>query len=200
MSRGESPNLLPVVLTPGYDDDERQVRHLARYLRRRGRTPVPLSPQPSDGTVVIEELAQRLALLIDATLGPDARFNYFGFSMGGLIGRYYLQQLGGAARICRFVTLATPHRGTFSAHVVRDKPAVAQMRPESAFLAALNADPTHLDAVDFMALWTPFDLSVTPSSHAYLPGRPHAPVYSPFHGTLLMDPWVLVAIANVLCA
>lgn len=189
---------LPVVLTPGYEDDERKVRRLAARLRRLGRTPLALSPQPSDGTVPIEELAAGLARLIDGALGPDAAFDFFGFSMGGLIGRVYLQQLGGAARIRRFITLATPHRGTWSAHLVRGKPAVAQMRPDSAFLAALNADLTPLDAVEFLALWTPFDLSVTPARHAFLVGRPQRVVYSPFHGTLLADPFVLDTVARAL--
>lgn len=190
---------LPVVLVPGLDDDERKVRYLAQRLLLLGRTPVPISPQPSDGSVPIEDLAEQLAAAVDAILGTDAAFDYFGFSMGGLIGRVYLQRLGGVARVRRFVTLATPHRGTYSAYAVRDKPAVAQMRPDSAFLAELNADLSALDAVHFEALWTPFDLSVTPPRHAFLPGRPQRAVYSPFHATLLMDPQVLRLVTGALC-
>lgn len=200
MSEKGAPRQIPVVLTPGYEDDERKVTYLARRLHRLGRTPIALAPQPSDGTVVIEELAQRLAALIDAAVGTERAFDFFGFSMGGLIGRYYLQHLGGAARVQRFVTLATPHRGTYSAHLVNGKPAVAQMRPGSDFLTRLNDDPVHLDAVEFVALWTPFDLSVTPSNHAYVPGRPQRVLYSPFHGTLLRDPWVLAAVCGALNA
>jgi triacylglycerol lipase len=188
----------PVVLTPGYEDDARKVRRLVARVHQAGRAVLALSPQPSDGTVPIEVLAQRLAEQVDDTLGPATPFDFFGFSMGGLIGRVYLQQLGGSARVRRFVTLATPHRGTWSAHFVGGKPAVAQMRTGSPFLAALNADPAHLDAVRFTALWTPLDLSITPAHHAFLPGRPHQVVYSPFHGTLLMDPFVLDAVVRAL--
>jgi hypothetical protein len=93
------------------------------------------------------------------------------------------------------VTLATPHLGTWSAYGAPPRPAVRQMRPGSAFLAALNADLNALDTVEFIALWTPFDLSVTPARHAYLPGRPARRLLSPFHGLLVHDPWVIRTVA-----
>jgi triacylglycerol lipase len=186
----------PVVLVPGYQDNTQKLERLAAYLRSRGREVLCLSPQPSDGTAGIDELACRLAGLIDAALGPDRPFDYFGFSMGGLIGRYYLQSLGGAARMQRMVTLATPHLGTWSAYGAPGRPAVRQMRPGSDFLTMLNAGHAALDGMDFAALWTPFDLSVTPAHFAYLPGRPAQRLLSPFHGLLVYDPWVIRTVAG----
>ncbi|MCC6169426.1 MAG: alpha/beta fold hydrolase [Caldilineaceae bacterium] len=190
----------PVVLVPGYRDNRHKLAALAVYLRRLGFDPRLFSPQPSDGSAGINELAARLAAQIDAELGPDQPFDYFGFSMGGLIGRYYLQRLDGVRRIRRFVTLATPHLGSWSAYGVRRTPAIEQMRPNSDFLQALNNDPAALDQVQFAALWTPFDLSVTPAHHAYLPDRPARRLLSPFHGLLVYDPTVQRAIARVLAA
>jgi triacylglycerol lipase len=111
--------------------------------------------------------------------------------MGGLIGRYYLQCLGGATWMRRLVTLATPHRGSWTARLVPARPALLQMYPGSDFLCELNQDLTLLAQHDFMALWTPFDLSVTPAHNAYLPALPARRLFSPFHGTLLHDPIVL---------
>lgn len=185
----------PVVLVPGYQDTGAKLERLAAYLRSRGLDALILSPQPSNGQVPLEELACRLMEQIDAALGPDAPFDYFGFSMGGLIGRYYVQALGGARRVRRMVTLATPHLGTWSAYGAPPRPAVRQMRPGSAFLAALNASLGALAPVDFIALWTPFDLSVTPARNAVLPGRPNRRLLSPFHGLLVYDPWVIRAVA-----
>jgi triacylglycerol lipase len=180
-------------------DDARKLERLAAQMRVQGLEPVVLSPQPSDGSVGIDLLARRLAAQIEAALGPECPFDYFGFSMGGLIGRYYLQKLGGAARIRRMVTLATPHQGSWSAYSVPKNPAIVQMRPGSEFLTALNADLTALDRVEFVALWTPFDLSVTPGTNAYLPGRPAQRLFSPFHGLLVYDPSVIDAVTGYFC-
>jgi triacylglycerol lipase len=192
-SNGE---LRPLVLTPGYQDTTRKLARLAAYLRGQGLCVLVLSPQPSNGKVGIDALAQQLAAQIDAALGPERPFDFFGFSMGGLIGRYYLQRLGGTGRIRRMVTLATPHLGTWSAYGAPARPAIRQMRPGSDFLAALNEQPEALDQVAFSALWTPFDLSVTPAHHGYLPGRPAQRIWSPFHGLLVHDPRVIRAVAD----
>lgn len=189
---------LPVVMTPGYMDNERKLNWCAAYFRSHGLKPVVISPQPSDASVPINELAIKLAAEIEHRLGPHQAFDFLGFSMGGLIGRYYLQRLGGAKRVRRFVTLATPHRGSWTARLVPSRPALAQMYPDSEFLTDLNRDLTVLAEHEFMAFWTPFDLSVTPAYHGYLPELPSTRLYSPFHATLLHDPIVLRALANCL--
>jgi triacylglycerol lipase len=186
----------PIVLTPGFLDDQRKVSRLVALLKRRGRQPVVISPQPTDASVGIDTLAVALAQEIDVQLGLEQSFDFFGFSMGGLIGRYYLQALGGAKRVRRFVTLATPHRGSWTARLLPVRPALAQMYPDSDFLAELNRDLALLSACDFTALWTPFDLSVTPAQHAYLPTLGECRLFSPFHGTLLYDPNVLREVAR----
>jgi triacylglycerol lipase len=190
----------PVVLVPGYRDRAAKLARLAHYLRRQGIEAIPLSPQPSDGAAGVDELAHQLAGEIDAHVGPHRSFDLFGFSMGGLIGRYYLQRLNGVGRMVRLVTLATPHLGSWSAYGVPPRPAILQMRPGSPFLRDLNDDLSALDRVDFLALWTPFDLSVTPATFAYLPGRPAQRLLSPFHGLLVYDPSVQRAIADALLA
>jgi triacylglycerol lipase len=188
---------LPIVLTPGYMDDARKLAWMASYLRRMGLQPVIISPQPSDATVGIDQLAMRLADEIEHQLGPHQRFDFFGFSMGGLIGRYYLQRLGGATRIRRLVTVATPHRGSWTVRFLPTRPALAQMCPGSDFLNDLNGDALALAQHAFVALWTPFDLSVTPAHHCYLPPLPALRLFSPFHATLLHDPIVLREVARL---
>ncbi len=190
----------PVVLIPGYRDNIKKVAPLADYLRGQGFETLPLAPQPSDGSVGIDELAGLLADQIEAELGPDQPIDLFGFSMGGLVARYYVQRLGGAARVKRLVTLATPHLGSWTAYGVPAAPAILQMRPHSPFLQTLNAGQSVLDQLGFVALWTPFDLSVTPAHYAFLPGRPARRVLSPFHGMLVYDPFVQRTIAQELAA
>jgi triacylglycerol lipase len=186
----------PVVLTPGYMDDANKLAWTASFFRRNGLHTVVISPQPSDASVGIDALAEKLAAEIERELGPDQPFDFLGFSMGGLIGRYYLQHLGGDARVQRLVTVATPHRGTLTARLLPQRPALAQMYPDSDFLTDLNRDLTPLTQRDFMAFWTPFDLSVTPSYNCYLPELPATRLYSPFHATLLHDPVVMREVVN----
>jgi triacylglycerol lipase len=184
----------PIVLTPGFMDDARKLSWLASSMRLNGLQPVLISPQPTDGSLGIDELARLLAQEIEQQLGPDQLFDFFGFSMGGLIGRYYLQRLGGATRVRRLVTLATPHRGTWTARFMAARPALLQMYPASDFITDLNQDAAMLAQHDFMAFWTPFDLSVTPAYYGFLPTLPATRIFSPFHATLLRDPVVLHAV------
>lgn len=181
----------PVVLTPGYLDNEYKVNWLAAAMRRRGLHPLVISPQPSDASVEIQVLAEKLAAELDAQLDSDQPIDLFGFSMGGLIHRVYVQQMGGAPRVRRMMTVATPHRGSWTPTWLPPRPALRQMAPNSDFLTALNADLSALHRLDFLAVWTPFDLSVLPGSAAYLPGLAARRVYSPFHATLLRDPVVI---------
>src|SRR4051812_39596005 len=190
----------PIVLTPGFMDDARKVGWMASYLKGCGLNPLIISPQPSDGAIGIDELAMKLAEEINRQLGQSQPSDFFGFSMGGLIGRYYLQRLEGAGRIRRFITMATPHRGTWTARFMPIRPALLQMYPGSEFLADLNQDVAILAQHDFMAFWTPFDLSCTPASNCYLPSLPSKRLYSPFHATLLHDPVAVRVVAGALMA
>lgn len=190
----------PVILVPGIGDDERKLRMLVRRLQQAGRQPIALSPQPSDGSAPIDTLARLLADAISDALGPDQPLDLFGFSMGGLICRYYLQQLGGLSRTRRFVTLASPHRGTWVAYRYPGRPAARQMRPHSPFLAALNAEMHLLEQVAFASLWSPLDMTILPASNSALPVGRSVRVLSPMHGTLLYDPNVLRQVAACLNA
>jgi triacylglycerol lipase len=188
--------LHPVVLTPGFRDNERKLSWLAAQMQRSGLHPIVISPQPSDASVGIDSLAVALAKDIEIHLGPNQPFDFFGFSMGGLIGRYYVQCLGGAERVRRLVTLATPHRGSWTARLLLPRPALLQMYPDSLFLQELNQDLTLLSQHEFVALWTPFDLSVMPAHYGYLPTLPSLRLFSPFHATLVHDPIVVRAVMN----
>ncbi len=187
--------MLATILVPGFGDDTGILRGLERYLREAGVAAYAISPQPSNGAVGIEVLAQQLATTIKQQFSATTRLNLIGFSMGGLICRSYLQQCGGVARTERLITVATPHQGTWTAYTY-NRPACVQMRPGSAFLAALNRDLTALQQVHFTSIWTPLDLTILPATSSYLPVGEMIQVWSPFHYTLLLDPRILQIIAT----
>lgn len=183
------------VLVPGFGDDSSVLQGLARFLQRQGMAAYAISPQPSDGTVGLEKLAHQLADAIGQQFPADVRLNLVGLSMGGLICRSYVQQFGGVARTERLITIATPHQGTWTAYTY-NRPACIQMRPGSHFLTELNRDLADLERLQFTSIWTPFDLTIVPATSSCLPVGEMAPVLSPFHATLLLDPRILQMIAH----
>ncbi|MCC9074553.1 alpha/beta fold hydrolase [Litorilinea aerophila] len=185
------------VMVPGFADDERCLTALQAALAQAGLPAVAISPQPSTGEVALEQLAGQLAEAIVARFGESRPLNLFGFSMGGLIVRYYLQILGGVERVQRLVTLATPHRGTWLGWLFR-REASRQMRPGSAFLQELNRDLSPLERVQFTSIWTPLDLTIVPAWSSRLPVGRSQIVWAPFHGTLLQNPRVHRAVVQAL--
>lgn len=110
---------------------------LRAYLRLHGHGRQIAFDYRSAGS--IERLALRLKREIDASIG-GGRIDLVAHSMGGLIARYYLQQLGGARRVDRLITLGTPHRGTHAANFIPSG-LVRQLLPDGPFIRQLNALP-----------------------------------------------------------
>lgn len=187
----------PTVLVPGWLDTERTLTRLQTFLRITGHPSAICSPQPSNGSAPIEQLAQQLADFIAINFGDEQPINLFGFSMGGLIGRVYLQRMGGWQRVHKFITVASPHRGTMTARLMPFT-AAQQMRPESTFLQELNRDLTALAQVKFTSVWTPFDLTVVPANSSILPVGKSRRVWSPAHGIMMYDPNVMRVVAWLL--
>jgi triacylglycerol lipase len=172
---------------------------MARYLRERGFEVHALDLIPSDGTARLDELAAQIAAYVEAHLPPAAPLDLVGFSMGGVVSRYYVQRLGGATRVRRLVTISAPHHGTATAYLSR-RPGGMQMRPGSAFLAELNGDLSALERLDVTTLWTPLDLMIMPPESSRLPLGREVLVAAPLHALMLHDPRALRAVAEALAA
>ena len=185
-------------LVPGFLDSLKTLESLAKYLRRRGHRPMICSPQPSDGSAPLEELADQLAAFIDKAAPGDEPINLFGFSMGGLITRLYLQRFNQYHRVQRYVTVAAPHRGTQTAHVFATLPGIQQMKPGSPLLRQLEEDLDKLKTVYFVSIWTPLDLTIIPADSSELPVGISRRILSPAHGLLMYDPRVQHAVSLAL--
>ena len=151
----------PVVLVHGIWNTAGIFSVLQRYLERDGWQVYALSMTPNNGDAPISVLAEQVAAFVADRLGAERAFDLVGFSMGGLVSRYYLQRLGGLARVQRFVSVSTPHQGTALA-LFSQRLGVSQMRPGSPFLKSLNQDIYTLETIRFFSLWTPFDLLILP--------------------------------------
>lgn len=190
----------PVLLLPGYTDSEEDLAPLAAYLWEAGFQVHPFSPRPSDGSVVLEDLAAQFQAYIDLTFGPDQPVDVVAFSMGGLIGRWYVQKLGGGERVQRLITLATPHHGTLYGLMPVHNPGLRQMRPESSFLGELNQDLSSLARINFTSVWTPLDLTVLPATSCLLAVGKMVRLLLPHHRALLSSSRCFAAVAEELRA
>ncbi len=157
----------PILLVHGLMDTSYKMRKISSYLQDLGWQVADIDLDANTGDTRLEILAGQVADLIDRTFAPQQRIDLLGFSMGGLVTRYYLQRLGGLDRVDRFITISTPHRGTIAANFSW-RTGCMQMRPNSDFIADLTKDVDRLHRINFTSFWTPFDLIILPPSSSQL--------------------------------
>lgn len=187
----------PVVLVHGIDDTAAKMRIMKQFLEAQGWITSAISLSPNNGKVGLEDLAAQLAAHIEATFVAVQPVDLIGFSMGGIVSRYYVQRLGGISRIQRLITLSSPHNGTRVAGLRQNRGA-AQMRQGSQFLNDLNQDVDMLGKLQFTSIWTPFDLMILPAHSSKLSIGQDLQIPVLTHPWMVSDRRCLKAIANLL--
>jgi triacylglycerol lipase len=189
--------LVPVILIHGIDDSVRLFRTMQPFLEQRGFSVHSFNLTPNDGTASLSRLARQVESYVRERLRTEETFDIVGFSMGGLIARYYIQRLGGLGRVRRFITIAAPHRGTWTAYL-RNNPGARDMRPGSPFLMDLDRDADSLGALSFTSIWTPLDLMIVPSTSSRLGIGRSIPVLSLAHPLMVRNRKVLRLVESIL--
>ncbi|WP_448267898.1 esterase/lipase family protein [Nostoc sp. DSM 114159] len=187
----------PVLLIHGIDDTEAVFHKMAAQLRLQGWSVYSLNLLPNNGDVGLDELAKQVADYVTATFAPEQSLDLIGFSMGGIVSRYYVQRLGGINRVQRFITISSPHYGTVVAYGSR-RPGCLQMRPDSIFLKDLNSDAVMLEQLDFTSIWTPYDLMIVPANSSQMPVGSQVIVPVTLHPWMLTDPRSLRVVTTAL--
>lgn len=190
----------PVLIVHGIWDSRARMRELEQGLVARGFPHIrAFDLKPNDGRAPLAALAAQAKQQADALLeehgGP---IDLVGFSMGALISRYYLQRLGGKEKVRRFISISGPHRGTLAAYAL-PLAGLRDMRPGSALLRDLEADPDAFGEVEVHCLYTPYDLMIVPATSSVLPGaRSVQRIELPIHRMMITQRAALDAIASVL--
>lgn len=156
------PRYEKVVLVHGIFEDGKAYDSLKRRLENHGIECFVPKLKPASGAGGLDKLAGQLKTDIDKRFGETEPFALVAFSMGGLVSRYYLQKLGGAARCETFITVSTPHHGTKVAHILTID-GVRQMRPGSDFLRDLHDTEDTLGDIPIVSYRTPMDLIILPT-------------------------------------
>lgn len=152
----------PVLLLHGFIDNRSVFVLLRRSLRRHGwrhLEALNYSPLTCDIRKAAELLGRHVEEVCRRT--GHRRIDMVGHSLGGLIARYYVQCLGGDARIRTLVTLGTPHGGTRLASLLPAHPLVRQMRTDSDVIKELARPAPHC-RTRFVCFWSDLDQMMVP--------------------------------------
>ncbi|AKG24693.1 esterase/lipase family protein [Calothrix sp. 336/3] len=187
----------PVLLVHGIFDTGRVFYRMVLDLTRKGWNVHTIDLKPNCGEVGLDELAQQIKKYIDKNFAPEQPIDIVGFSMGGIVSRYYVQRLGGIQRTQRFITISSPHNGTWIAYL-RPGIGCSQMRPNSEFLADLNQDIHILEKVQFTSMWTPYDLMILPPQSSQVPVGEEVILPVMLHAWMIKDTQSIEKVGEIL--
>ncbi|BAY11159.1 esterase/lipase family protein [Calothrix sp. NIES-2098] len=187
----------PVLLVHGIDDTGAVFYRMGKYLKQLGWSVYALDLVPNNGALGLDKLAKQVADYVAAEFPPEQPLDVVGFSMGGIVSRYYIQRLEGIKRVQRFITISSPHNGTVIAYGTQ-RPGCVQMRPNSAFLKDLNSDVAMLQELNFTSIWTPYDLMIVPAKSSQLPVGKEVVLPIALHPWMLSDARCLAIVAEIL--
>ncbi|MFJ1734302.1 esterase/lipase family protein [Streptomyces sp. NPDC088254] len=183
----------PVVLVHGtFANSVDNWLSLAPYLTHRGYCVFSLDYGQLPGVPFfhalgpIDESAGQLSAYVDRVLAATgaAEADIVGHSQGGMMPRYYLKFLGGAAKVNALVGIAPNNHGTTLAGLTHllpyfpgaedlltaATPALAQQIAGSEFMAKLNAGGDTVPGVRYTVIATRYDEVVTPYRTQFLSG------------------------------
>ena len=176
----------PVLLVHGIYDTFLKFRRMSAYLTNLGWSVHSLNLTPNDGNGRLETLAEQVADYVEQNFSREQPLDLVGFSMGGIVTRYYLQRLGGVNRIHRYISISAPNNGTLMAYTLQ-RPGVVQMRPKSNLLEDLNQDVETLKKLEVTVLWTPFDLMILPARSSQMAVGKDIRLPVPLHAWMVSD-------------
>ncbi|MFE1287966.1 esterase/lipase family protein [Streptomyces sp. NPDC058751] len=183
----------PVVLVHGtFGNSVDNWLALAPYLTSRGYCVFSLDYGQLPGVPFfhglgpIDKSAAQLQVFVDKVLATTgaAKVDLVGHSQGGMMPRYYLKFLGGAAKVNALVGLAPDNHGTTLNGLTKllpyfpgaedlltaATPGLADQIAGSAFLTKLNAGGDTVPGVHYTVIATKYDEVVTPYRSGFLSG------------------------------
>lgn len=183
-----------VVLIHGYLSNRSAMFPLAGYLRLRGFDQVLTFNYRSSAGV--ERAARELREFLRRQV-RGGRIDLVCHSLGGLVARAYVQELGGARRVDRCITLGTPHSGTYNSYWLTSRVG-SELRPDSLLLARLRRSRAAAARVRFTSIVAGADNLVIPRVFAKHERVVHVPDLG--HVAMLFSPTVLSHVADALAA
>lgn len=187
-----------ILMVHGITDTGKVFQTMANYLQNRGYRIYTINLIPNIGTGDLKDLAQQVKQYIDSEFALEEKIILLGFSMGGLVTRYYLQRLNGIEKVEQYINISAPNNGTKLGYALPLK-GIVQMRPNSDFLRDLNSDvKERLAKIKCLIIWTPFDGMIIPANSSLLGVGKEVKLPVLVHKWMLSDKRVLEEINSFL--
>jgi len=163
-------NRNPIILIHGLWNTSSIFSFITSKLDEQGVDYFAPTLNHSFGMTSIVELTNLMDQLILEKYGLQQEIDVLGFSMGGVIGRYWINKLNGYKRTKRFITIGSPHNGTLSSQLVPKYPfrGISEMKINSSLLRDLSKYDYFLNDIDCISFFTFWDLMVFPGWRAHL--------------------------------
>jgi len=203
----------PVVLVHGTYGDMTVWNTMGPALANAGFCVYALN-YGSQATASMATSAGELKTFVDKVLASTGatKVAIVGHSQGGTMPRYYLKNLGGAAKVTDLVSISAANHGTTNTGVTAKMVgyptcvACSQLLTGSSFLSSLNATDETPGAVSYTNIVTSFDKVVTPYTSGYLSGpsttnirlQDLCPADTASHTQMPGDPAVIRLVGNAL--
>jgi pimeloyl-ACP methyl ester carboxylesterase len=186
------PDVVPATLAPcddvvvmlhGFFASAGVFRPMKRMLvSRTGAKVASFTHAPGAG---IERIAQSLARIVEQ-VPKQCRVHLVGHSLGGVVARWYVQELGGHKRVTQTISLGSPFGGTERVRRLRFLVG-ADLHRTSPVLARLRAR-AHEHDVPHTSIVADDDTMVVPADSAVFPRGEVVVLRGRGHNSLLFDP------------
>jgi triacylglycerol lipase len=157
----------PVLFVHGWNASSTTWTTMVGRFKADGYTDAELVNWSYNGAQSNKTTAQLIAQKVDSIMlvTGATRVDIITHSMGALSARYYVRNLGGDGKVDALVTLGGTNHGTNTAFFC-GQTACVEMRPNSAFLTALNATTDAFGTPRYAAWWSNCDEVISPRSSA----------------------------------
>ena len=182
--------LNPIILIHGLWNTSNIFASITSKLDEKGIEYFAPTLDHAYGMTSIVQLTIVLDKLILDKYGKEKELDILGFSMGGIIGRYWIKKFNGYKRTRRFITVGSPHMGTLASQLVPQYPfgGISEMKINSSLLIELSHLNHLLKDIDCVSFYTYWDLMVFPGWRAYLPFGEKIPLNIYKHRNLVRSP------------
>jgi triacylglycerol esterase/lipase EstA (alpha/beta hydrolase family) len=185
----------PVVLLHGFAMNRTNWVWLGRRLAAHGVAPLYATSYFSLQTV--QQSARHLAEFIEHVIAREdaTGVDIVAHSLGGVVARYYLEHMGGARKVGKLVTIASPHKGT---HLGRLGlvPSARDLTHGSSVMSLLCDLP---DGCPYTSIWSSADAVVVPPESSSIAPLGCDRVFDDLgHLSLLLSPRVADAVIEAL--
>jgi len=175
-----------IVLVHGFISTGKIFFYIKKKIEAHGHTCYAPTLKPIDVKYGIEDLAIKLKDYINNNLETGSKFALIGFSLGAIVCRYYLQEIGGIDRVNKFITISAPHHGSYLSYIYPGK-GMKQLRPNSNFLKNLKTKEFLLKSINSFSYRTPLDLMIIPNNSSVWKIATNKRFISPMHSSMLIN-------------